>query len=153
MLAHLIAAAVLTTPVPEGDVATPDRRKASVTPGDAGLDAQIRVRWSEPLDPSDLVDFVIAFDSVLDDGETIDSIQIAPAAEGVAVGLIAVGGGHQPALSDDKRSVTFWLAITSGMQSNQAFQGVGVTCGVQATIATSLARTLQRTVYVRVVEQ
>lgn len=100
-------------------------------------------------DPSDVADYVIAFNDLLDTNETVALQSVTIDAASASVGL-ALGSGSYAPIAVSK-SVRFWL--TCAQPSNVAF-AAGVLAVVTATVTTnaSPARTFQRSVLVRVAQ-
>jgi len=114
------------------------------------------------LDPNDIQKYAAQFgvqvasnEPVLDNGETIASFTIQVAAESALFGLVIEQGSRLPALTNDAKSVVFWVSIDPAMRSNSAFNGDGVLLGVEITLITSSVpyRQIQRTAVVQVAQQ
>lgn len=100
-------------------------------------------------DPSDIADYLIQFDDLLDTAETLASQSVTIDSASAGVGL-ALGAGPYAAIAVGK-SVRFWLTCS---QPNNAAFAAGVLCVVTATVTTSAnpSRTFQRSVLVRVAQ-
>lgn len=100
----------------------------------------------QPMDPADILDwsFPLTQDGSTDEqfpllaaGETIDTFTLTLSAEAVALGLIVLDGAYKgstypgPTLSG--LIVTFWLAVDDSAQGSAAFNGAGVTLGLEFT--------------------
>lgn len=100
-------------------------------------------------DPSDVADYVIAFDDLLDTAETVSLQSVVIDSASAGVGLAVGTGSYAPVAV--AKSVRFWL--TCSQPTNAAF-AAGVLAVVTATVTTSAspARTFQRSVLVRVAQ-
>lgn len=100
-------------------------------------------------DPSDIADYLIQFDDLLDTAETLVSQSVAIDTASAGVGLALGTGSYAPVAVS--KAVRFWL--TCAQPTNAAF-AAGVLCVVTATVTTngSPARTFQRSVLVRVAQ-
>jgi uncharacterized phiE125 gp8 family phage protein len=98
-------------------------------------------------DPSDVADYLVRFDDLLETAETLTILSISLDAGAASVGL-ALGAGPYAAFGLDK-AVRFWLTCS---QPNNAAFAAGVAATITATIGTnnSPARTFQRSVTVLV---
>jgi len=114
----------------------------------------------QPLDPKDILDQKVNLrqddsdQTFLQPNESAASFTLVATAEATAAGLqIMTGGQRDPALSGNM--VRFWLQIASGMQENAAFNGAGLTLGIELTITTNStpSRTKQRTLAFQVAQQ
>lgn len=100
-------------------------------------------------DPSDVADYVIAFDDLLDTNETVALQSVTIDAASAGVGLALGVGSYAPVAVS--KAVRFWLTCS---QPNNAAFAAGVLCVVTATVTTSASpsRTFQRSVLVRVAQ-
>ena len=117
----------------------------------------------QPMDPTDRVEFVAQFgeavgelSALLEDGETIDTLEVAPAADAAALGFSILEGtvdglDRGPWIADDV-NVEFWAEVEEAERLNVAYTA-GVTLGAEITFTTNLGRRYQRTVGVEVIQQ
>lgn len=112
--------------------------------------------WPDPMDPSDVVDFVIDCADptlpLLESGETIASFTLVLPSESVALGLTIGTAARAPVKINTDTAIRLWLSVDSGFISNSAFSGAGQSLPVEVTIVTtsSPSRTRQRTCVVKV---
>lgn len=112
--------------------------------------------FAQGLDPHEELDFVIPCAPLLEIDEAIDSYELTPLAEAVALGLtIMTGGGRDHARLEDNRSILMWLEIDDAFETNAAFDGAGVRLPMEVTIVTDSypARTRQITLLVPVAQK
>ena len=112
-------------------------------------------KFSEPMDPKDVVDFVVDLTPLLGPGEQFATISFAVMPESAALGFqIKSGGGYDPVEIDDSH-VRLWLGVAPGNQSDPVWDAAGTTCAIEATAVTNNvpARTYQRTFAVQVVQR
>jgi len=110
--------------------------------------------WPDPMDPSDVVDYVVDTSGMLDSNELVQSFTVVPYAEAALLGLSIGTGIRQPSLVDDSR-IRIWLSVAPAYLENVAFSGSGATLPIQLTVQTSSvpSRTRQRTLVVKVQQQ
>jgi hypothetical protein len=109
--------------------------------------------WSQPMDPSDRVDYRIDLVTagLLGGGEQVDSYTLTLLPEAVALGLTILEDiDHGP--FDDGTSIHLWLEVVEAFRTNTAFNA-GVNLPMELTVETTSTppRRLQRTIVVRVV--
>ncbi|MDE8654768.1 hypothetical protein [Novosphingobium album (ex Liu et al. 2023)] len=112
--------------------------------------------FADALDPMEEMDFVYPAGPLLEEGEEIASYTLALRPEAIALGLtIMTGGGRDPALIEGSTAILFWLAIDDDFKTDAAFDGTGTSLPMEVTFVTNSApaRTRQRTILVRVVQQ
>lgn len=119
--------------------------------------------FAQAMDPTDRLDFTMVVyqaaagaspPPLLVLGEAIASYSLALTPEAVAVGLtILTEAPYAPALVQNK--VTFWCEVAPSLRASPAFDGSGVTVGVEFTFTTSAVppRRFQRTAGIRIVNQ
>jgi len=109
--------------------------------------------WDEPMDPSDLVDYVVDCAPFLDDGEVIASFTLANYSEANLLGLQIGTGSYAPQIVTGTK-IRMWFSIDTTYQANAAFD-VGVNLPVFLNITTTSipARKRQRTLVVKVVQR
>jgi hypothetical protein len=119
-------------------------------------------QFRQQMDPADVVDYVAdAYDTsdpaktpLLEAGESIVSYTLTMSAEGTALGVtIESVAPRAPALINSNKAIKFWLSVTSGFQTNVAFDGAGTLIPILVTIDTDMSRRRQRTVVVQVAQQ
>jgi hypothetical protein len=106
------------------------------------------------MDPSDRVDYVTRFQSLLEEGELIASVQLALYPEAVALGFtILEGGDFGPSIINDN-SVKTWVEVAAGMRDASQFTG-GAKMPIEFTIVTNAVpfRRFQRTMTITVASQ
>ena len=106
------------------------------------------------MDPSDRVDYITRFGSLLEEGELISSVQLALYPEAAALGFtILEGTGFGPSIINDD-SVLIWVEVADGMRDAPQFTG-GARMPIEFTIVTnaSPARRFQRTMLILVTQQ
>jgi len=110
--------------------------------------------WSEPMDPSDVIDYVVDCTSLLDEGEFVSSYTVVPYSEATLLGLTIGTGAQAPALISGTK-IRVWLSVSASYVDNAAFSGSGATLPIQLTINTSSSpsRRKQRTLVVKVVQR
>ena len=125
-------------------------------------------RFANPMDPEEVLDFVVPLEPVLETGEMIDPDagrwSLVLLAEAVALGLEIIEGDPDwpdPALITGSTSfpnntaIRFWARVDPDFQDNAAFQGSGTSLPMEVTAWTTSdpPRRRQRTFLLTVVEQ
>ena len=100
-------------------------------------------------DPSDVADYLIEFDDLLDTAETLVSQSVTIDSTSAGLGLALGSGAYAPVAVS--KSVRFWLTCS---QPNNVSFAAGVLCVVTATVTTSASplRTFQRSALLRVAQ-
>ncbi len=112
------------------------------------------VAFQAVMDPSDRVDFIARFASLLEEGELIDTVSIALYPEAVALGFsILEGAGLGPSIINND-AVLFWVEVEAGMREGSQFNS-GARMPIEFTITTNATpfRRFQRTLIITVVHQ
>jgi len=118
----------------------------------------------QPLDPADVLDFEAtlsqgAADSTptpfLLDDENVAGFELVLTSEAMAAGLEIRSGSGYPAPVIVGTVLTFWLGVEPALQGSTAFNGSGVTVGIELTATTTSnpPRVKQRTFTVQVANQ
>lgn len=122
----------------------------------------------QPFDPRDVLEVKVGISQGADDadpppilltGETVAALLVAVSTEAAAVGLMIVSGvfegGTYPAPSFSGNVVTFWITVNPTRRGDVAFDGDGVTVGVEMTFTTNNnpPRVKQRSVAIKVAQQ
>lgn len=110
--------------------------------------------WDDPMDPSDIVDYVVDFASILDTGEAIASFTVVAPSDSTLLGLtIPSTGAYVPVQTGTQ--IRIWVQIDAGQISNSAFSGTGATLPIEVTVTTNSVppRKRQRTLVVKVVQR
>lgn len=115
------------------------------------------ILFDDPMDPYDRVDFLLTLDGadgMLEAGEGVASYTLTLLAEATALGLTIGTAAYAPS-QPNAQSLRFYLEVDSGFQANAAFDGDGVTLGLELSITTDStpARRRQRTIGVKVAQQ
>jgi hypothetical protein len=104
------------------------------------------------MDPSDRVEYITRFASLLEDGELIDTVEIALYPEAVALGFsILEGEVLGPSIINDD-SVRIWVEVDEAMRQAPQFNA-GARMPIEFTIVTTADpfRRFQRTMTIPVV--
>lgn len=105
------------------------------------------------MDPADTVDFVIELAALLEDGETCREVTFVVAEHSVLLGLTVLDDPpHEPVEIADAE-LRIWVTVDPAMRGNPAWSGQGTVCGIEFTVTTSLDRTFERTVGIRVIQK
>lgn len=154
MLPVLLAAGVIseasgaaTGPfdVPSVRLATAARVQGSAMLGNAIPSGA--AQWQQPFDPADHLPFGFSFNELLDEGETITTMErIAVSSAGAALGvMIDLAGGTAPYIDQDsKRRIQLWFSVDAGMQSGAAFDASGTQVAISFRVLTSKSRRFKR---------
>lgn len=109
------------------------------------------------MDPNEVLDFKLNAGGLLESGEVIATgtwtLELLP--EAIALGLtIMTGGGLDPALLADNRTIYFWLNVDALFVGNAAYDD-GVSLPLRITFQSDALppRTRQRTFVVNLVSQ
>ena len=106
--------------------------------------------FPQPLDPSDLLDYVSEIEDLLDSGETIVSgFTVSPTTEGAALGL-EIATTPPPSLETGDQNVLYWLQVETSKRGDSIFDFDGVQIPIEVTVTTTLTRRYQRTFLVTV---
>jgi hypothetical protein len=114
------------------------------------------IRWKQPIDPSELLDFAAEFQPLLEVDEQIVTFTVALMAEAVAAGVqIVQQAGRAPMLVNSNTRVRLWFEVVDEFREDPIFNGNGIEVGVVFTIHTNSdpARRRQRTYALRVAQQ
>lgn len=118
------------------------------------------IRFTDALDPQEVLDFVFPMSPVLEAGEQIEAgtWTLSLLAEATALGLQIVTGdaGHpDPSLIEDNTAILAWFKVDPSFAGNVAFQGAGTALPMEVTIwSTALSkRKRQRTFLLTIREQ
>lgn len=108
--------------------------------------------WKDPMDPHDIVDYIVRLDNLLEGNESVLSYSIKPVREALAMGLVINPDGYKSSI-DDKR-LQIWFGILELQQENVVFDKE-VILPIELTIVTNSTppRRKQRTLGVKVVQQ
>lgn len=111
-------------------------------------------KFSMALDTSDVLDFIIGFNSFLQANEEIVSFTLVLSDEAIADGIILMNSaGRAPSILN-LTQIKFWLTVNAGNQEDAKFmEGVDYALTVTITTNSNPSRTLQRTVIVTVRQQ
>jgi len=107
--------------------------------------------WDQPMDPTDLIDYVAHFGGtapLLEEGETIASFIVAMMPEAVLLGVeVNDDPGRQPTIINAGKSIQLWFSVDPLEQEASDFAGAGANVGVVFTLTTSSSpfRRRQRT--------
>ncbi len=112
------------------------------------------VRWTQTMDPSDLVDYQIDLSgtpSLLESGELIDDYTLTVLSEGVAVGFqIEEDPPYAPTLTTGNK-ITFWASVDIASRNNAAYTtGLDIPIELEITTTSTPARRKQRTFVIKV---
>ena len=115
------------------------------------------VKWTQTMDPSDLLDYMIdlsTLPSILEEGELIDNYTLTVLSEGVAVGFqIESTGAYIPVIENGNK-ITFWVSVEESQRNNPAFvAGMLVPIELEFTTTSSPPRRKQRTFVITVVHK
>lgn len=102
----------------------------------------------EPMDPSELIDYVCEMGDLLTGAEVIDQFTITMSAEGTALGVsILEASPRAPSLTDSDKSVRVWPSVSSGDRTrvNWDSEGTGVAFNVHVRTNSSPYRERERT--------
>ncbi len=98
-----------------------------------------------PMDPTDFVDYVSEFSSLLEDGETVVAgFTVSPTTEGAALGF-EISSAIPPSLEVGDQNVLYWTQVNILNQEDTVFDDDGIQIPVEVTITTTDARIYQRT--------
>lgn len=118
------------------------------------------IRFADPMDPQEVLDFEFPMAPVLETGEQIDpeNWTLVLLAEAVALGLEVIEGDPpwpDPVLIEDGRTIRAWFRVDQAFAGNTAFEGGGTALPMLVTLDTTSnpPRTRQRTFLMNVVEQ
>ena len=102
-----------------------------------------------PMDPTDFVDFVSEFGSLLEPGETIIAgFDVTPTTEAAALGF-EISSAIPPSLEVGDENVLFWSQVNIANQQDAVFDNNGVLVEVEITVTTTLGRIYERTFLIR----
>lgn len=113
--------------------------------------ANIAVPFSEPADPTDVVDYMVDVTDLLTAPEAIVDYDAIIAPESAGVGLQIGTGPRAPRFSADRKSMLFWVLVNPANHGANAYRGAGTPVAIELTFYTSNdpARTIQRTVTIQ----
>jgi len=126
------------------------------------------VTIEQPFDPRDVLEVKVGISQGAEDanpapilllGESVASLGVAVSTEAAAIGLKIVSGTFEgatyPSPSISQNVVTFWVTVDEARRGDAAFDGAGVTVGVELTFKTNNnpPRVKQRTVALRMAQQ
>jgi len=126
------------------------------------------VTIEQPFDPRDVLEIKVGISvglatddppSILLVGEQVASLGVSVTSEAAAVGLMIVQGDFDgatyPAPSIVGNVITLWVTVAEARRNDAAFDGEGVTVGIEFTLRTNNnpPRTKQRTVAIKVAQQ
>lgn len=107
--------------------------------------------WEDgPMDTRDRLDFVAQFGGLLEANEIIETAEINPLAEAVAVGLVLLRDAqHGPWIANDN-NIEFWVEIAEDKQQDNIFNS-SVSLPIEITINTNAVppRRFQRTFVIK----
>jgi hypothetical protein len=147
----LIATGVLSSGVSGGssDVVTPTERTITLTrPGGA-------VQATQAIDPTDVMDFVLALQGLLASGETFATITLSVLSASAALGFTVFSVDPFAPEEVDDSHVRIWVGIDGASRGLSAWSGQGTACGIEITAVTDSTppRTFQRTAQIKVVQK
>ena len=117
------------------------------------------VRWPDPMDPSDLIDYRADFRGpkpLLEPNERVANYTVTLTEEAVALGIIiSQAPGYAPRLVNDLSACDLYFEVDPAERENPAFAGAGIEVGVVFTVWTddNRERRRQRTWILGVAQQ
>lgn len=115
----------------------------------------IRV-FDEILDPEDIRDYKLDFTALLDTTEKIAAMELDLSAEATDLGLELIMGSRAPDISDDGKSITFWLRLLAEIEDDEpSFYYAGQVFYGTALIDTDSnpSRTIRRSFGIRIAQR
>lgn len=102
-------------------------------------------QFPDPMDPTDVLDYVADFSQLLQSGETITGFVIELGANALARG-VEVLGSPAPALINSNMALLFWLSVDIANQEDDIWCDNGVAIYITITLNTTTSpRAYQRT--------
>jgi hypothetical protein len=148
MLTHLLVLGLLAGPTSGSGtdtgavIATPDRtasmaviQSAASRPSNIPLGA---VTWSQPYDPGDHAPYAINFTDLLDEGETIASIDaIKVPSSAVLLGIsVDTAAGYGPIIDIAGKKIQLWFLVDQTAWESASFTGAGVQLPITVRVNT-----------------
>ncbi len=145
MLTHLIVLGLLSAPSGGGIgqvIATPDRTAAMAInqptasrPNNIPLGA---VTWAQPYDPGDHAPYAISFKDLLDQGETIASIDAIKVSSSAALLGISVdtAAAYAPIIDIAGDKIQLWFLVDQSAWESAAFAAAGVQVAITVRVVT-----------------
>lgn len=112
------------------------------------------IAFLDPMDPSDVRDYVLDLGQLLEEGEAFTDIVVAAYPESTALGFeIRSDGAYAPAELSNSQ-VRLWFQVAAPNRSDPVWDS-GKQCAIEATAVTDSIppRTYQRTAVVTVVQR
>ena len=111
-------------------------------------------KFAEPLDPSDVLPFLVDLTTMLPPGQGVSAITVEPSLESAALGL-QVGTGAMAPSQPQPVEVVFWPLVTDNKKTSNSWQNDGTDVALEITVVTDAnpPQTLQRSVILTVRER
>ena len=112
------------------------------------------VRFTEAIDPSDVVPFFLDLSAMIPSGQAIATVTVEPRLESALFGLEISDGTRAPS-QPTATSLLFWPRIAATKKNDAVWQGKGQDVAVEITIETDAnpSETIQRSALIKVMDQ